>query len=129
MKVTRETDYAIRIVSFLSKQDSICGAKLISEETNITQRFALKILRKLCIASITKSFKGNLGGYTLNVPPKDITMLDVIEAIQGEILINNCAILESSKCNDSCSCTLKKAFASANLALTQSLSSHTFDNL
>ena len=129
MKITREADYAIRIVSYLSKQTTIVGAKQISEETDITQRFALKILRKLCISGILKSYKGNTGGYTLNKLPAEINMVEVIEAIEGKIAINEC--LESDfDCNKAgCSCATRKAFMSANEILVEALSQKTFDKL
>lgn len=128
MKITRESDYAVRIVAYLSKNDQIIGAKQISEETDITQRFALKILRKLCIAEILQSFKGNMGGYRLKKEPKEINMKEVIEAIEGKIAINDC--LETNfECNgsNSCGCAMKQAFAAANQALINELSSKTFD--
>ena len=129
MKITREADYAVRIVSYLSKQDKIVGAKQISEETDITQRFALKILRKLCIAKLLQSFKGNMGGYKLNLEPKDINLQHVIEAIEGKIAINNC-LDQNYDCGTlSCNCSMREAFSNANDALIQELSNQTFDKL
>lgn len=130
MKITRETYYAIRIVSYLSRQSSIVGAKQISEETDVPQRFSLKILGKLCNLKILKSFKGTSGGYSLNKDAKDISINDVIVAIQGEIAINTC--LESgndTSCPDDCACSLRNAFAIANKALIHELSLQTFDKL
>lgn len=129
MKITRETDYALRIVAFLAKQEDKCGAKVISTELNIPQRFALKILGKLSLSEVLKSYKGNLGGYELNKSAKDITMLEIIEAMQGKVMITNCANKDNECCKDLCSCTLKKAFETANLALVKELSSYTFDKL
>ncbi|MFI3228064.1 MAG: Rrf2 family transcriptional regulator [Clostridia bacterium] len=130
MKITRESDYAVRIVSYLAKQEKIIGAKQIAEDTDITQRFALKILRKLCMADILQSFKGNLGGYKLKRLPENINMKEVIEAIEGEIAINDC--LENNyECSGSnaCNCVMRQAFATANAALVKELSSKTFDKL
>lgn len=130
MKITRESDYAVRIVFYLSKSDIVIGAKQISEETDITPRFALKILRKLCIAEILQSFKGNTGGYKLKKLPKEISIKDVIEAIEGEIAINNC-IDSSFECNgmNTCNCAIREAFAVANNALKTELERQTFDKL
>ncbi len=130
MKITRESDYAVRIVFYLSKNDTIIGAKQISEETDITPRFALKILRKLCIAQILQSFKGNLGGYKLNKPSSEISLKDVIEAIEGEIAINSC-LDDEFECNgiSSCNCAVREAFAIANTALKNELAKQTFDKL
>lgn len=126
MKITRESDYAVRIVQFLSKQENIVGAKQISEETNITQRFALKILRKLCISDILVSYKGTTGGYKLNKTTSDISLKDVIESTQGPIAINTCVEGDIS-CGETCTCAVKHAFNIANKALLTELSNQTFD--
>ncbi len=129
MKITRETDYAVRIVSYLSKVENIVGGKQISEETGITQRFALKILGKLCAEGILKSFKGNAGGYKLNKPSDTITMLEVIEAIEGKVSINYCTDDAFECCNGGGSCAMRNAFAKANEALVRELSAYTFNQL
>lgn len=74
MHITLESDYAIRIVLYLSQIQKRAEAKNISENTEVTLRFALKILRKLVAAGIVKSFKGTQGGYELNKAPAEITL-------------------------------------------------------
>ena len=90
LKITMEADYAIRIVYFLTRVTGRSDAKTISEAMSVTLRFALKILRKLCINGIIKSFKGVNGGYQLNMLPEDINLCMVIETINGPIGINRC---------------------------------------
>ena len=91
MHITLETDYAIRIVYILSKSDIRMDAKSIAASTNVTIRFSLKILRKLVGSKIIKSFKGTLGGYELNKPCRDITLLDIITTIEGPITFSRCS--------------------------------------
>ena len=62
MHITLETDYAIRIVDFMVKNDGRSDAKAISEKTYVPQTFAMKILRKLGNAGIVNSYKGTKGG-------------------------------------------------------------------
>ena len=57
-------------------------AKLIAEEENIPMRFLLKILRLLARAGFVESYRGINGGYALTRPPEEITLRDVIEAIE-----------------------------------------------
>lgn len=91
MKITQETDYALRIVDKLSDNPTkVTGSSVLSEDLGVPLRFALKILRKLNAAGITKANRGVNGGYYLNMDPKDITYKAVIEAIEGEIYINKC---------------------------------------
>lgn len=99
MKITQESDYALRIVAFLASTDeSRVGANTIASSQEIPLRFALKILRKLNAAGITKAYRGVTGGYTLIKDPKDISYKEVIEAIEGDVCINRC-LSKDGKCN------------------------------
>ncbi len=66
------------------------GAKEISEDMVVPLRFALKILGKLAGAGLVKSFKGNKGGYELGRCADEITLLDVISAVEGPCLLSRC---------------------------------------
>ncbi|MEG2082378.1 MAG: Rrf2 family transcriptional regulator, partial [Oscillospiraceae bacterium] len=74
MHITKESDYAVRIVYCLACGDCRTDAKTISERTGVTLRFSLKILNKLVQSGIVKSYKGAKGGYELELPPKDISL-------------------------------------------------------
>ena len=90
MKITQESDYAIKIVLYLAKLDKgeIANAREISESENMSMKFALKILRRLCKVKIVESFRGIKGGYKLKKAAEDVNLKSVIEAIQGEMYIN-----------------------------------------
>ena len=88
--ITLESDYATRIAYCLAKAPGRMDAKSISEETGVTLRFSLKILRKLVASGIVKSFKGTQGGYELARDPKDISLCEIIETVEGPLLINQC---------------------------------------
>ena len=83
MHITLETDYAIRIVECLAVSGRKMDAADISVKTDVSQRFALKILRKLVHSGIIKSYKGAQGGYELALPPEKITLRTVVEAVEG----------------------------------------------
>ncbi len=95
MRITNEADYALRFMCVLG-----CGgqksAKAISEETGVTLRFALKILRKLALAGVVGSQQGASGGYFLSRPPKEISVGEIVEIIDGPLQINNC--IDESYC-------------------------------
>lgn len=101
MRITLESDYALRIVTSLAMHSDVVDAKTISEETSVTQRFTLKILHKLVMGDIVVSYKGVRGGYKLKVSPEEITLKAVIELIDGPIMMVRC--LETSE-----SCALNK---------------------
>ena len=90
MYITLESDYAIRIVNCLAVSGKRMDAKAISESTNVTLRFSLKILRKLVADNIVKSFKGTQGGYELSKSPYEITLKDIVDVTEGEYAFSRC---------------------------------------
>ena len=90
MRITLESDYALRIISTLATTDKVTDAKTLSESTSVTLRFTLKILHKLVQGELVSSFKGTNGGYKLRMPAEKITLKDVIELIDGPIIIARC---------------------------------------
>lgn len=101
MRITLESDYALRIVTSLAMHSDVVDAKTISDETSVTQRFTLKILHKLVMGNLVVSYKGVRGGYKLKLSTDEITLKTVIELIDGPIMMVRC--LESSE-----SCALNK---------------------
>ncbi|MFZ5968099.1 MAG: RrF2 family transcriptional regulator [Bacillota bacterium] len=132
MKITQETDYALRIILFLSKAgiDNRVEARSISESERIPSRFTLKILRKLTKAGITKAYRGINGGYAINKTPESITLKDVVEAIDGPIYVNRC-LYDAAYCslNKTNTCTIHKALDNVRETLVRELESVNFKNL
>jgi Rrf2 family protein len=106
MQITRETDYAIRCVYYLcGKTGNVTMVDEISREMNIPKSFLAKILQKLSKASLVKSYRGVKGGFEIAKDPKEISLLDVIEAVQGPVAMNICA-LDETLCGFSSTCTI-----------------------
>lgn len=91
MKLTQETDYAFRIVLYLTKRKGeVVEAEVISDAEKVPKRFLLKICRKLNQAGIIESFRGKNGGYRLARDPQEVTLKDVIEIIEGSVVVSKC---------------------------------------
>lgn len=90
MRITLESDYALRILTTIASHGQVIDAKTISDETSVTQRFTLKILHKLVQGDLVSSYKGVGGGYRLKLPPEKISLKSVIELIDGPIAIVRC---------------------------------------
>ena len=123
MWITHEADYAIRVVYCLVEADAKLSSKEIAEQAGITLWFALKILRKLIMANIVKSYKGSAGGYELNRPASEISLGEVVECIDGPILITHCLSKEfdCSRVENKSDCTFRKVFLSVNRTIRQEL--------
>ena len=127
MRITQESDYALRILSALASHEEKVDAATLSEETSVTQRFTLKILHKLVQSELVRSYKGVKGGYVLNVSPESITLKKVIELIDGPIAISRCLDSgESCSLNpDKTSCIYHHIFDSISLEVAKKLQSIT----
>ena len=101
MRITLESDYALRILTELAEHNDVVDANTLSEATSVTIRFTLKILNKLVRNGFVTSYKGAKGGYKLKMLTNEITLKNVIELIDGPIVIARC--LETSE-----ACSLNK---------------------
>ncbi|MDO5036714.1 MAG: Rrf2 family transcriptional regulator [Tissierellia bacterium] len=100
MRLTQEIDYAFRIIGYLSTSDKdVVGAPTIAEEMHIPDRFTLRILRKLNQAGLTDAKRGARGGYYLKRPKEEISLYDIILAVDGPIEINRCLYADDSYCS------------------------------
>jgi Rrf2 family protein len=87
MKLTRASSYALHAVAYMviQKSDKPVASHHIAAARGIPERFLLKVLKPLVSARVLHSIKGPNGGYRLAKPAKQITLLDVVEAVDGTI--------------------------------------------
>src|SRR5438105_7961947 len=87
MRLTRASSYALHAVSYMAaqKQNRPIASHLIARARGIPERFLLKVLKPLVSARVLHSVKGPNGGYRLARSPADISLLEVIEAVDGPI--------------------------------------------
>ena len=128
MHITLEADYAVRIVQCLAENSRRMDAKSISDQTGVTLRFSLKILRKLVAAGIIKSYKGTQGGYEVARPLEEITLNDVIETVEGPFQLSRC-LKNSYGCCQEGSCVFRGIYNDISSDVQQRLSSIRFSDL
>jgi Rrf2 family protein len=87
MKLTRASSYALHAVAYMAahKHDKPIASHKIAEARGIPERFLLKVLKPLVSARVLLSIKGPNGGYRLARPASDISMLEILEAVDGPI--------------------------------------------
>ena len=128
MQLTLEADYAVRIVYVLGVMKEKTDAKSISEKAGVTLRFSLKILRKLVAAGIVRSYKGTQGGYELAKPPREISLLEVIETVEGPIRLNRCTASEFICTRPKTEpCAFQQVFNQLSATVRDQLGKSTFD--
>ena len=126
MGITREADYAIRIMCLLCDSEEILDAGTIAERTSLTQQFTLKILRKLANGGLVRSYKGSRGGYTLQDGAKNATLRQVIELIDGSLSISKCVDADggcSLAGTNKSECVIHHIFAAVSDDLSKKLDS------
>ena len=126
MYITQETDYAVRILYCLAQSEGRKDARTISEEMNVTLRFALKILGKLSAAKLVRSYKGNHGGYELGRPAADISMKDILLVTEGPYVFSRCQ-REAGACNRNAAghCVFHRAFTKISDEVNRELAEFT----
>lgn len=92
--------------------------------------FLLKIMRSLTKAGIMKSYRGVEGGFALQRAPKDITLFDIIDAVEGQTELQRC-LHDIGSCSRGCSgmCSIYAAFADIQRDLAARLKSIDFETL
>jgi Rrf2 family protein len=130
MEITRQADYAIRAILFLAENDH--GARtptsLIAARKNIPPSFLAKIISQLGVAGLVITSRGARGGVVLAKPSREISLLEVIEAIDGTLSINECA-LDLSICAFGNECLVGPVWCHLQQELVERLRAVTFDQL
>jgi Rrf2 family protein len=87
MKMTRASTYALHAVAYMAtlKKDQPLASHIIAQKRGISDRFLLKVLKPLVNAQVLFSVKGPNGGYRLARPASDISVLEILEAVDGPI--------------------------------------------
>lgn len=138
MHINLESDYAVRIVHCLAMMigphdkpgDHRLDAQTIADRATVSLRFTLKIMRKLVAADIVKSYKGAHGGYTLSRMPGEITMRQVIEAVEGPYRFSRCVRGEySCNCSSLDACPFRSVFDEVTDMVVRKLDEVNFDSL
>jgi Rrf2 family protein len=88
MRLTRASTYALHALAYMAgqaKKELPVASHIIAHRRGIPERFLLKVLKPLVSAQVLLSVKGPNGGYRLARPPADISVLEVLEAVDGPI--------------------------------------------
>ncbi len=130
MQITRQADYAVRAVLYLSRMGNSqrAATSTVAKEQNIPPSFLAKIISQLSIAGLLHTSRGARGGVTLAREPKEITLLEVIEAIDGPIQLNEC-VGDSGSCTFDHDCPLRPVWCEAQEELVNRLKGTNFEQL
>lgn len=107
MELTRKGEYAIRGIVYLAGKpaDKVCLLSEIAAAVDVPPTFLAKIFQQFSKIGLVKSFRGTGGGFLLGRAPENITLLEVVEAVEGPIIPNRCVVTPSD-CERSGACSV-----------------------
>lgn len=114
IKVSKLTDYATVIMSYLAREPNrLASATQISKAIDVSAPTVSKILKMLAEAELVTSFRGADGGYQLSRPVDQISVADIISALEGKIAITECCE-KNNLCSINVSCAIKSNWKKIN---------------
>lgn len=130
MQITRTTDYGIRVLTHLAMLPT--GTRLTAAElataSHAPESLVAKILQRLVAARLAASRRGFDGGFELSRPPRDVTVLDIVTALEGPLCLNTC-VRPGPACEEASTCAARDVWARAQAALAEALSGTTLEEL
>jgi Rrf2 family protein len=130
MQITRQADYAVRAVLYLCERGDTTrvATSQIGRAQHIPVTFLAKIVAQLSAAGILHSTRGAHGGVSLGRPPQEISLLDIVETVDGPMLLNEC-VADPNLCPLGAGCVVHRVWCLAQAELVERLSRTSFAQL
>ncbi|MDO4596452.1 MAG: Rrf2 family transcriptional regulator [Coriobacteriaceae bacterium] len=129
MNISRKTDYALRMLAMLAQsKDTLLSVRTAADEVNVPYSFARSIQHGLVQAGIVESLRGVHGGMRLRLDPREVTVRQIVEAIQGPMVVNDCTV-EDASCERMGCCCYHPIWAGTQALVHNYLDSVTLDDV
>ena len=130
MEITRQADYAVRSMVHLAELplDGRISTASISAAEGIPLPFLTKVISRLATAGLVTTSRGMGGGVSLGRSPEQISLLQVVEAVDGPIMLNHC-LLRQGACERDAHCAAHEVWSEIQSRLVTELSSVTMKDL
>lgn len=132
MQINQATDYGFRAALYLAGTSggNLVEAQTIARQEAIPMRYLLKIMPSLIKAGLVRSQRGVGGGYALARSPHDITLLEILDAIEGPIRLNRC-LVDPDWCSKGGPphCKIHQALGAIQVQLSRDLNRYTLAEL
>jgi len=127
--IRRQTDYALRALVYLAARPGlVVSAGEIAASEDIPLEFLLKIFQRFVKSGLVTSHRGAQGGFSLAKDPSGVTVLDVVETMQGKVAMNRC-LLGKDGCPHGPRCPLKKSWIAMEEKLAAYMAGITLQDL
>lgn len=123
LKISRMSDYAIVLLAAMARTDATqCTARVLADDTGLTLPTVGKLLKTLSAGGLLLSQQGRNGGYRLARTAHEISLADIIEAIDGPIAMTECFTVDHD-CDREANCGLRPHWQAINQSVRQLLDS------
>jgi len=124
LKLSRMTDYAVVVLSQMAQHQGDClTAQDLTELTALPQPTVAKVLKSLARSSVVDSRRGTLGGYVLDRSAEDVSVAEIIAAIDGPVALTACVDGHEGDCTVESLCPMRGRWDMLNTAVLAALES------
>jgi Rrf2 family nitric oxide-sensitive transcriptional repressor len=128
MKLTRASDYAIRLLTHLASAENDAKSGEIAKALDIPFNHLAKLVQVLSRRGYIITRKGKGGGIRLSADPRKINVAETIEAVEGPIVISDC-LLHRACCRFSAKCRARKCLGALRARMLEVLAATTIHDL
>ena len=129
-KLNRMTDYAIVVLGALAhRQGEILATAQLAELTGLSQPTVAKVAKTLMAADLLETQRGVHGGYRLAQPAAATSLVQIVEAMEWPIAVNDCVDGAQAPCAVSNCCFMSRNWNGVNLVVRNALSDVSLENL
>lgn len=120
LRISKLTDYAILMMVELTREGEMLSAHALSERVGVETPTASKVLKLLAGSGLLNSYRGANGGYKVTRSAAEISVAEVIAAIEGPIAMTECSV-EEGLCSQEDNCELRGNWQRISLAVSEAL--------
>lgn len=130
MRLTRAGEYAVRCILYLcgKGQGTLVSKQEVADNADIPAHFLAKIAQQLAKNGLIEIRQGSHGGYVLLKQPTEISLLEVVETMIGEIYLNDC-ILRPESCGNSETCAVHQVWQKVRRQMRSTLAAVNMEDL
>jgi FeS assembly SUF system regulator len=117
IRMSKLTDYAIVLLAHLARSERTLTAQELAGRSRVPLPTVSKLCKELSRAGLVVSHRGRHGGYSLARPPDDISVAEVVEALEGPIALTECGSPGGDRCGIEASCLAKASWDPVSRAI------------
>ena len=130
IKLSRMADYGVILMVQLAREPGdVTTAADLSETTALPGPTVSKLLKQLSRAGLLESHRGTKGGYTMALRAGDISVADIVSALEGPIALTECMTADGAMCEIEALCPTRTNWRQINDALVEALDRVTLDDM